>query len=753
MKKAGLLLLAAMPLFSQVGVYQFIPGLPPGGIGGACPATGAVYGYLTAAGQILTCVASAWTVSGGSSGGSVTTFSATATVSPLFTTSVANPTTTPAMTITVSNAGADTFLGNPTGSSAAPIYMSATQATATLNVFTSSLNGLAPASGGGTANFLRADGAWVAPGGTGTVTTFSAGNLSPLFATSVATATSTPALSFSLSNASADTFFGNPNGTTGAPSFMSATQATAALNVFTSSLNGLAPLSGGGTSNFLRADGTWAAPSGGGGGASLTTGPFVLTKTSATVLTFDSASGTYPSIWPGFTTSYTFTTPTTITVSGTASTGSIHLCFSPWTGLLSVYSSLAATITLQGGGELGGPFAGSSCPYQELWTPTMTVANTWDAIAASMDHRGQGGGPVQVTGDGTSIAVSGTGVISYIGTGGGGVSSVTGTTPIVSSGGSTPAISCATCGVTGSSLSQFASTTSAQLAGVLSDETGTSLAVFNTSPLLVTPKVTTITDANGNPFLISSATASAVDSVTVTNAATANPATVTVGATGSDSNINLSLVGKGTGGVQFPNGIATGSSPPAVTPGTGGLLAPAEGTAPSAGCSTPNVACIYADSSHTLQYSRNGSATFFPLVAGPTISTSGHLAAWSNTTGSALSDLTAVLIANGGTNATSAVAGSIPQATSTSASSWTPTPVLGVASTSTGTLGMNNSGSAFTLTLASSASQSATYTFIYPTTAGTVNYLLTTNGSGVTSWTGSPTATVAARQAGPVRRP
>jgi len=31
---------------------------------------------------------------------------------------------------------------------------------------------------------------------------------------------------------------------------------------------GLAPASGGGTTNFLRADGTWAAPAGGGGGAS-----------------------------------------------------------------------------------------------------------------------------------------------------------------------------------------------------------------------------------------------------------------------------------------------------------------------------------------------------------------------------------------------------------------------------------------------------------------------------------------------------
>lgn len=40
-------------------------------------------------------------------------------------------------------------------------------------------------------------------------------------------------------------------------------QATALLDVVTSTTKGLAPASGGGTSNFLRADGTWAAPAGG----------------------------------------------------------------------------------------------------------------------------------------------------------------------------------------------------------------------------------------------------------------------------------------------------------------------------------------------------------------------------------------------------------------------------------------------------------------------------------------------------------
>ena len=54
---------------------------------------------------------------------------------------------------------------------------------------------------------------------------------------------------------------------TGDPEQLTGAQVTTLLNTFTSSLKGLAPASGGGTTNFLRADGTWAAPSGGGGGS------------------------------------------------------------------------------------------------------------------------------------------------------------------------------------------------------------------------------------------------------------------------------------------------------------------------------------------------------------------------------------------------------------------------------------------------------------------------------------------------------
>lgn len=114
-----------------------------------------------------------------------------------------------------------------------PSYLTPTQTTADLNLFTTSLQGLVPASGGGTTNFLRADGTWAAPpggGGSGTVTSFSAGVLSPLFTTSVATATTTPALTFVPSNAAANTAFGNFTGSSAVPSFGKVSLAAMATN-------------------------------------------------------------------------------------------------------------------------------------------------------------------------------------------------------------------------------------------------------------------------------------------------------------------------------------------------------------------------------------------------------------------------------------------------------------------------------------------------------------------------------------------
>lgn len=69
----------------------------------------------------------------------------------------------------LANMAANSIKGNNTGSSADPVDLTIAQATAMLDTFTSSLKGLAPSSGGGTTNFLRADGSWATPPGSGGV--------------------------------------------------------------------------------------------------------------------------------------------------------------------------------------------------------------------------------------------------------------------------------------------------------------------------------------------------------------------------------------------------------------------------------------------------------------------------------------------------------------------------------------------------------------------------------------------------------
>lgn len=104
--------------------------------------------------------------------------------------------------------------------------LTAVQLTAAINDFSSIASGAVPASGGGTANFLRADGSWAVPA------------LTP------------------------------PGGTNGQVQVnvagvfggITAAQLTALIGNFTDTLKGAVLPSGGGTANFLRADGSWAAP-------------------------------------------------------------------------------------------------------------------------------------------------------------------------------------------------------------------------------------------------------------------------------------------------------------------------------------------------------------------------------------------------------------------------------------------------------------------------------------------------------------
>jgi hypothetical protein len=212
------------------------------------------------------------------------------------------------------------FLGRISGAGGDIEELTGTQATTLLDVFTSALKGLAPASGGGTTNFLRADGTWAAPPDTNTghviringasltqrsfvnflnTTTINVTGLDDAGSnesevsftlnahtgdvTSAANSLALTIANNAVTNAkandmAANTVKVNPTAATADPQDMSVptntfvgrlasniqtltgTQATTLLDTFTSALKGLAPASGGGTTNFLRADGTWAAP-------------------------------------------------------------------------------------------------------------------------------------------------------------------------------------------------------------------------------------------------------------------------------------------------------------------------------------------------------------------------------------------------------------------------------------------------------------------------------------------------------------
>lgn len=97
-----------------------------------------------------------------------------------------------------------------------------------------------------------------------------------------------------------------------------------------------------------------------------------------------------------------------------------------------------------------------------------------------------------------------------------------------------------TMAVTGTGLQQFASTTSSQLAGVISDETGSGALVFATSPVLATPT-------------IGAATATSINKVAITAPATSATLTIADGKTLTASN-TLTFTGTDSSSVAFGTG-------------------------------------------------------------------------------------------------------------------------------------------------------------------------------------------------------
>jgi hypothetical protein len=115
--------------------------------------------------------------------------------------------------------------------------------------------------------------------------------------------------------------------------------------------------------------------------------------------------------------------------------------------------------------------------------------------------------------------------------------------------------------LTANPLSQFAATTSAQLAGVMSDETGTGALVFATSPTLVTPALGTpssgtLTNCTGLPFAAGVSSKPTTRSGYGITDAAANGAITGSGLTLATAR----LVGRTTAGTGAPEEISIGAN-------------------------------------------------------------------------------------------------------------------------------------------------------------------------------------------------
>jgi trimeric autotransporter adhesin len=268
--------------------------------------------------------------------------------------------------------------------------------------------------------------------------------------------------------------------------------------------------------------------------------------------------------------------------------------------------TFSATVQFEASGDGGGTWVALNVVPSNSSTAvtSATSAGVWQANVAGYTNIRM---RVSTYASGTVIAViqlSSASARTLGGGGGGGVSSVGATSPVTSTGGATPNIACATC-VTSSSpdvgIAHFAGSTQAVTSSAVNlaaDVTGQlpigavgSAGLSGTSPIAIAATgVISCSTCNTSSATIAGSIATTQVAFGSGTNTIAGDATFTFNSTSK----NLQVTSE-----------TTGTSPPSLTPGTGGMKAFGEGTAPT---TNSNVDVCYGDSTaHRILCSFNNS--------------------------------------------------------------------------------------------------------------------------------------------------